>query len=670
MTRRLANPSVTVDLGAGSFAVSWPETGVTAGPFTAGHEWGGDARAPAAGRTSWKVEPRDVAGRAGALARWDSGGGSWISVHVPVEGPVVTVESGDVAVAGERFARAVVLEGPVRLCGGDDSLGRATRLVEGYEGCSYAGVQPAAKAGASWWRAAFVAPDGPVFAVQALTAQRFATVVESRGEDGGGIALRVAQGATPAMVHVSGTIGHVVKPPDPLDLEVAPGMEVRTEPFLLAAGHDAVALVEDLAALAGEAMGARRRAGPPVSGWESWYYYGLLDVSAENVLANARIMRERYGDRPGFDLVQIDDGWQRTYGGWWPNERFPSDMGEITAALRDVGCRPGLWLAPFMVQPGAPGLGTDHVEWAIGDGEGVPLLDRHDRWGVDATHPDALAWLHDLGAQVKSWGFDMVKLDFLHLGAMDGARHDPGVTGIEAMRRGMGAFLDGLGRDAYVLACMVPMLAVVGRCDAVRSGNDLATPVRLRAMGDAPPVPAWTGYSGILPQGRNTAARWALSGRWFDLGPDVVMAWGSDGADPAGYSTEEARAQATLAVMAGGPFLLADHLAALSPGERAVIEHPALLDLLTGGGFRPLDLFARPDGAEVEHVFAQAPDTSSVWVAERGGARVAALWNWTDHAAMRALPSGFEGGREVWTGVLVRDGPLEVPAHGVRLVVR
>ena len=49
---------------------------------------------------------------------------------------------------------------------------------------------------------------------------------------------------------------------------------------------------------------------------------------------------------PGFDLVQIDDGWQENNGAWWPRERFPDDFGELVETIHGLGQRCGLWLAP------------------------------------------------------------------------------------------------------------------------------------------------------------------------------------------------------------------------------------------------------------------------------------------------------------------------------------
>ena len=169
-------------------------------------------------------------------------------------------------------------------------------------------------------------------------------------------------------------------------------------------------------------------------------------------------------------------------------------------------------------------------------------------------------------------------------------------------------------------------------------------PVKLHEYGN-PLAEDWTGFRGIRPQARNVAARWALHRRWFECDPDVVMAWGSE--EPAGdggFSLEESRTLATLAALCGGPYLLADDLGALRPGERGVVEDAVVLDLAHGDGFRPLDLFDHADDPPREEFFDQP-------------ARVASRWRTTGTGA--AVEAHFDFGD---TG-----GP-DVPAHGVRLV--
>jgi alpha-galactosidase len=418
---------------------------------------------------------------------------------------------------------------------------------------------------------------------------------------------------------------------------------------VIAAGPDPLVVTEQVAALT-----ARRTwNGPPALGWESWYYYATR-ISRGRLLENAELLRERFGTRPSFDLVQIDDGWQENNGAWWPRERFPDDFGEIVEAIHGLGLRCGLWLAPFMVEAGAPGLGTEHEDWCVIDeSTGERLRDRHGRWALDASNPAVVDYLRDLGTTVRSWGVDMVKLDFLYLGAQEGRRHDPNVTGTQALRRGLQAFVDPLGEDVYVLGCGAPVLPMVGICHANRIGHDLAVPVLGRAYGQ-PLDEDWTGWKGIKAQARQAASRWALHGRWFHNDPEIVMAWGSDGRDaPDGYSLEESHTQAIVAALVGGPFLLADQLSTLLPEERAVLEDAEVLDLAWDErGFRPLDLFEHVDN-DRQHAYALPEDLASVWVAERDGGVVVALFNWTETVAVRTAPDGTT---------------ITIPAHGARVL--
>ena len=225
--------------------------------------------------------------------------------------------------------------------------------------------------------------------------------------------------------------------------------------------------------------------------------------------------------------------------------------------------------------------------------------------------------------------------------------------GTQALRRGLRAFVGPLGDDVYVLGCGAPMLPMVGICHANRIGHDLAVPVLGRVYGQ-PLDHEWTGWKGIKAQARQAASRWALHGRWFHNDPEIVMAWGSDGrGGPDGYSLEESHTQAVVAALTGGPFLLADQLSTLLPEERAVLEDPEVLELTWDErGFRPLDLFDHVDGGR-QHAYALADDLASIWVAERDGGSVVALFNWTDRAADRTAPDGTT---------------LPIPAHGARLL--
>ena len=93
-----------------------------------------------------------------------------------------------------------------------------------------------------------------------------------------------------------------------------------------------------------------------------------------------------------------------------------------------------------------------------------------------------------------------------------------------------------------------------------------------------------------------------------------------------------------MAALCGGPFFLADDLAAISDDERAVVEDPEILDLAWGDGFRPIDLFDHRDAPAIEHFFDQPTNLASVWISERGSRRVEARFNWTDKTAEGLRP--------------------------------
>lgn len=614
---------VEVERDGGSFTLRWPKLDVTLGPCQSLVEIDGAAHAVDA------------------------------AVRVLDSSATVVVELTYTADRALTIDRLTPLAGPT-------SLAWSRRLVDGYDSWAYSGVRGDER-GASFWDALYVDDNRRSLGMQALDATRFCTRIVNDERW-----IRVDVGAPPPLTPVTGTWGYLSGEPPGLALPLDAGETVHTA-IAVSAGDDPLAVMETLAAHAAATLSARHWSGAPVVGWESWYHFGLF-VGADDVLANARFLRERYRDRPEFDLVQIDDGWQRTYGAWWPNERFPDDLGALVDELRGIGCRAGLWIAPFRVQPDAPGVATEHPEWCLRGSDDRPFYEaRNNTWALDASNPDALEWIHEMGRSVREWGFEMVKVDFLYLAALDTVRHDRRVTGIEALTRGLDVLVDGLGDDVYVLGCGMPMLPAVGRCHGNRVGHDLAMPRAMQAIGH-PLEEEWTGFAGVRAQARNVAARWAQAGRWYDADPEVVMAWGADGSDAAGYPVEVARVLATMAAVTGGPFLLADDLPSLTDEERAVLEHPGLLDLVGVGPFRPIDLFARSDSTDVaEHAFSQGDGIPSHWVAVDRGRSVHSWFNWGDAAEHHDVPAELVGRTELWTAETVTS-QIVVPPRAVRVV--
>jgi len=75
--------------------------------------------------------------------------------------------------------------------------------------------------------------------------------------------------------------------------------------------------------------------------------------------------------------------------------------------------------------------------------------------------------------QVRAWGFDYLKLDFLYAGALPGVHHVD-MPREAAYRQGLRAIREAIGTEAYLLACGAPILPSLGLCDALRVGPDVA----------------------------------------------------------------------------------------------------------------------------------------------------------------------------------------------------
>jgi alpha-galactosidase len=221
----------------------------------------------------------------------------------------------------------------------------------------------------------------------------------------------------------------------------------------------------------------------------------------------------------GFGVVQIDDGFQAAPGDWLvPSGRFASLPG-LVRRIRGTGRRAGIWIAPALLGRRSQVL-REHPEWAVRDpATGEPVLAgrvvRQDCAALDFTHPGAARWLRSVMAEIREWGVDYVKADFLYAGACEGRRHDE-VSGVEAYRRGLRLIRDAIGPDATLLGCGAPVLPSVGLVDAMRVGPDIA-------VGYEPPGGGLSKPS-QRNAARNVAARAWQHGRFWINDADCLLA--------------------------------------------------------------------------------------------------------------------------------------------------
>ncbi|MFJ8820762.1 glycoside hydrolase family 36 protein [Streptomyces sp. NPDC102467] len=205
--------------------------------------------------------------------------------------------------------------------------------------------------------------------------------------------------------------------------------------------------------------------------WCSWYAYyeNITEAQLTKDIAALRGLP--------FDVVQVDDGWERMVGDWQPNAKFPSGMRALADRITDAGLRPGLWIAPFIVLP-ASRTALDRPELLLRDGRGEPVVAGHNwgtgYWTLDLTLPAAQDHLRETIRRVAhEWGFTYLKLDFIGAGAAPGVR-SADVGREEAYRLGLRIIREEAGKDAYLLGSGAPLLPSLGLIDGIRSGPDVA----------------------------------------------------------------------------------------------------------------------------------------------------------------------------------------------------
>jgi len=323
---------------------------------------------------------------------------------------------------------------------------------------------------------------------------------------------------------------------------------------------DASRSIPDALAASANAVGDRMDARVPErspTGWCTWYHY-FTGVTAADVRENLNALDEW---SVPVDVVQLDDGYETAFGDWRSLADGFEDMRGLRDDVADAGYRPGLWLAPFYVQADSD-LAAEHPEWLVTDADGDPVDagERHGpMYGLDTTHPDALAWLADTFATiVDDWGFSYLKLDFLYAAALPGERHDD-VTRAEAYRRGLSTIRETVGDDAFVLGCGAPQFPSVGLVDAMRVGPDTA--------------PHWRDPDGLASQPahenavRNVLNRQFLHRRLWANDPDCQLV-----RETTALTDAERRAFAAVVALSGGANVFSDALAEIDASGRDLLE--------------------------------------------------------------------------------------------------
>ena len=214
---------------------------------------------------------------------------------------------------------------------------------------------------------------------------------------------------------------------------------------------------------------------PPEYGWNSWDYYRWT-ITEEEVLKNAEFIAADPVLKQHVKRIIIDDGWQYCYGEWEANPYFPSGMKKLAEKIRDLGFKPGLWLAPSIVEPQSRIAQWDYDMLACSEG-GQPCMDYEcmERRGflLDPTREKSRKFLTELFDRYAGMGYEYFKLDFL-AATMKAARfHDRSVPRCKILPLLLDAICRGVDSRAEILGCNYPFYNGNRFVRAVRVGGDI-----------------------------------------------------------------------------------------------------------------------------------------------------------------------------------------------------
>jgi hypothetical protein len=184
--------------------------------------------------------------------------------------------------------------------------------------------------------------------------------------------------------------------------------------------------------------------------------------------------------------VQIDDWYMTSHGDWltFKEDLWPGGLRIAFEKIAAAGYTPGIWVAPFMVGS-ASCLASEHPDWLLkrADGSLVTEWRRYDgtspdfeHYVLDTSHPQALAWVAEVFATMRSWGARFFKTDFLEWGFRDSAtvaRFTPGKTSSQYFDDAMRAIRAAIGPDSYWLGCITYFAPSIGYMDGMRMTSDV-----------------------------------------------------------------------------------------------------------------------------------------------------------------------------------------------------
>ncbi|NMB76522.1 MAG: hypothetical protein GYA21_15495 [Myxococcales bacterium] len=392
----------------------------------------------------------------------------------------------------------------------------------------------------------------------------------------------------------------------------------------------------------GDALGEFHRVAlpaAPLSGWDSWYTTTppRTDLDAAYLLDAAARLEEAFGEF-GLSSMQLDEGWQDTWGDWNVRAGFPDGIEPVAAGIQEHGLVPELWLAPFCAREESR-LFREHPEWFLPKGLYGQVLMPADMHALDPARAEVRAYAEMLAERVRGWEFGSLKLDFAYYMLLSEFTPHFERTPVRLYRQALRAFRERLGSDIHFIN-ISQAVPNYGLCQGFRIGLDTWP---CWEGGEDCARKGYPGGGGISAQGikpgvRMAARRYWLNGRvWFNHQDQVFFR---------DVTLAEATAFLSAAALSGGMVSLGEDAANLTPEQ--VDRYRRILPL-TGLTARPLDLFAR--------------EFPEVWHLPLPGGAVLGLFHWGQNRDLsqnpyRDMPDGAERAHPIDLGALGFAGPV------------
>lgn len=407
-----------------------------------------------------------------------------------------------------------------------------------------------------------------------------------------------------------------------LSVPLPAGESMTSERVLFAAGKDYHSQLEDYGSVIRELHHSRVSL-DHMLGWWSWtaFYEKLTQGGA---LTNAQWLSENLKDL-GYDYFHFDEGYGFARGEYTtPNaSQFPDGMRDLAHRVCRLGLKVGIWTAPFEVAERA-WIYEHHKDWLVHNTHGDPIsIGRAEGVGdrlfvLDVTHPDAQEYLRQTyRTLVRDWGVRYIKLDFMDNTAIEGYRHSPNITALEAQRIGLEIIRKTVGEEVLLDKDGSPMLSPVGLVDEGRISQDTGHAF-LRSKEAEPGI----------------AARYYMHRNFFIDDPDaftVSRQLLEERTIQAPLTLNEAQVSIALAAVSGGMFEIGDDLPILGsdPERLALVKNPDLLAIAKlGRAALPLDLLGYSDKDEQPSIFLLREDQRQ---------SILAVFNWTEHSSSHSF---------------------------------